>query len=129
MSTPRTGPRLLGVVVGTVIFAAVVGGGLGAVWAPLTWLWVPTMIVVGALGLVAWWAGLHAEAPVPIVPARREPRASDLASDAQRENVARQLREAHAVGRLDADELEARAARAYRARTVGQLAALIDDVP
>ncbi len=51
------------------------------------------------------------------------------ASDADRERVANFLREQHAVGRLDHDELEERLGRAYRAVTMGDLDRLIGDLP
>jgi hypothetical protein len=51
------------------------------------------------------------------------------ASDADRERVAKFLREQHAVGRLDHDELEERLERAYRAVTMGDLDRLIGDLP
>jgi hypothetical protein len=51
------------------------------------------------------------------------------ASDADRERVAKFLREQHAVGRLDHDELEERLERTYRAVTMGDLDRLIGDLP
>jgi hypothetical protein len=51
------------------------------------------------------------------------------ASDAERERVADLLREACLEGRLDADELDERLAAAYRARTRGELAPLVADLP
>jgi Domain of unknown function (DUF1707) len=51
------------------------------------------------------------------------------ASDADRERVAKFLREQHAVGRLNHDELEDRLGRAYRAVTMGDLDRLIGDLP
>jgi hypothetical protein len=51
------------------------------------------------------------------------------ASDADRERVAKFLREQHAVGRLNHDELEERLGRAYRAVTMGDLDRLIGDLP
>lgn len=51
------------------------------------------------------------------------------ASDADREQLATELR-AHAVaGRIDTDELEARVQSAYSARTLGELDALRRDLP
>jgi hypothetical protein len=51
------------------------------------------------------------------------------AGDADRERVAALLREAHAEGRLDVDELSQRLDAAFRARTFGELAALHADLP
>jgi hypothetical protein len=51
------------------------------------------------------------------------------ASDADRERVAERLRRATAEGRLSAEELEERLATALRARTYGQLDALVADLP
>jgi hypothetical protein len=51
------------------------------------------------------------------------------ASDADRERVARFLRDQHAVGRLNHEELEERLERAYRAVTMGDLDRLIGDLP
>jgi hypothetical protein len=51
------------------------------------------------------------------------------ASDAERETVVTRLREHAAAGRLDVDELEARVGDAYAARTGGDLAALLADLP
>jgi uncharacterized protein DUF1707 len=51
------------------------------------------------------------------------------ASDADRERVAKFLREQHAVGRLTHDELEERIDRAYHAVTMGDLDRLIADLP
>ena len=52
-----------------------------------------------------------------------------LAGDADRDRVAAVLREAHAEGRLDADELAERLDAAYTARTFGELAVLTRDLP
>jgi Domain of unknown function (DUF1707) len=51
------------------------------------------------------------------------------AADADRERVAKFLREQHAVGRLTHDELEERIDRAYHAVTMGDLDRLIADLP
>jgi hypothetical protein len=51
------------------------------------------------------------------------------ASDADRERVAKFLREQHSVGRLSHDELEERVDRAYHAVTMGDLDRLITDLP
>jgi len=50
-------------------------------------------------------------------------------SDPEREQVATQLREHGAKGRLDVEELEERLEAAYAARTRGDLAALVADLP
>lgn len=51
------------------------------------------------------------------------------ASDADRERIAERLRGAAAEGRLLTDELEERLAAALRARTYGELDALVADLP
>lgn len=51
------------------------------------------------------------------------------AADADRERVAKFLREQHAVGRLTHDELEERVDRTYHAVTMGDLDRLIADLP
>jgi len=51
------------------------------------------------------------------------------AADADREHVAERLRRAGAEGRLLIEELEQRMERALRARTYGELDALIADLP
>jgi len=51
------------------------------------------------------------------------------ASDAERERALRDLRAHYAAGRLDADELEERAELATRARSRGDLRALLWDLP
>jgi Domain of unknown function (DUF1707) len=56
-------------------------------------------------------------------------RAAQRAGDADREAVAGMLRNAAAEGRIDLGELEERADRAYRARTYGELDALVADLP
>ncbi|WP_399125469.1 DUF1707 domain-containing protein [Streptomyces sp. ITFR-6] len=48
------------------------------------------------------------------------------ASDADREAVVEQLREAAAEGRIDLDELDARLSQALTAKTYGELAPLTD---
>ncbi|WP_328663545.1 DUF1707 SHOCT-like domain-containing protein [Streptomyces sp. NBC_00328] len=58
----------------------------------------------------------------------REPRALRV-SDADRERVAEELREAVAEGRLDMDEFEERLEQAYRARVHADLAPLTGDLP
>lgn len=51
------------------------------------------------------------------------------ASDEQRDNVVERLRAHYASGRLTADELADRAQAAYAARTLGELDALLHDLP
>ena len=51
------------------------------------------------------------------------------ASDADRERTASLLREHHAAGRLDAAEFNDRLDRAFEARTMGDLDALLADLP
>lgn len=51
------------------------------------------------------------------------------ASDAERERVAEVLRDAVAEGRLDMPEFEQRLDAAYAARTHGELAPLVRDLP
>ncbi len=58
------------------------------------------------------------------------PRHSALrASDADRERVAERLRQATAEGRLLAEELEQRLGAALKARTYGELDAVVADLP
>ncbi len=56
-------------------------------------------------------------------------RATLRASDQDRDQVAERLRQAAAEGRLLAEELEHRLARALRARTYGELDPLVADLP
>ena len=51
------------------------------------------------------------------------------ASDADREHVAERLRHAAAEGRLLAEELEERLGRTFKARTYGELDAVVADLP
>lgn len=51
------------------------------------------------------------------------------ASDADRDSVAYQLREALAEGRLDPDEHSERLDAVYRAKTIGELVPLTEDLP
>jgi hypothetical protein len=51
------------------------------------------------------------------------------ASDADRERTVSRLREHGTAGRLDVEELEQRVGAAYAARTHGELAALVRDLP
>jgi hypothetical protein len=66
---------------------------------------------------------------LPWKPGRDHPSPRDLrASDTDRENVVRLLREAHADGRLTLDEHGERVERAYSARTLGDLSDLTGDL-
>jgi hypothetical protein len=56
-------------------------------------------------------------------------RSSLRASDADRDRVAERLRQAAAEGRILAQELEDRLATALRARTYGELDAVVADLP
>ncbi|MEV0039216.1 DUF1707 domain-containing protein [Streptomyces sp. NPDC050804] len=51
------------------------------------------------------------------------------ASDAEREQIAERLREAVAEGRLDMEEFDERLEATYKARTHGELAPLVRDLP
>jgi hypothetical protein len=66
-------------------------------------------------------------------PAAREPdwasRPDVRASDSEREEVAVALRDHGVAGRLGVDELDERLERAYGARTRGELATLLRDLP
>jgi Domain of unknown function (DUF1707) len=55
--------------------------------------------------------------------------AAQRAADADRDAVAEQLRIAAGEGRIDPWELEERLSQAYRARTYGELATLVADLP
>ncbi len=49
--------------------------------------------------------------------------------DSEREQAGDRLRRAHAEGRLDPDELQDRIDRCYEAKTLGELAELVADLP
>jgi Flp pilus assembly protein TadB len=51
------------------------------------------------------------------------------AGDADRERVAERLRKSHTEGRLDMEEFQQRLERCYQARTFGDLAELVRDLP
>jgi hypothetical protein len=51
------------------------------------------------------------------------------AGDAEREATAQRLNDAHTEGRLDAEEYHDRVDRCYSAKTVGELRALVEDLP
>ena len=51
------------------------------------------------------------------------------AADADREHTAERLRESHSEGRLDMDEFQQRLERCYQSKTVGELDALVRDLP
>ncbi|MFL6113706.1 MAG: DUF1707 domain-containing protein [Catenulispora sp.] len=57
------------------------------------------------------------------------PHGTMRASDADRDRVADALRDAYAEGRLDVDEHNERIDRAYQAKTLGELAPLLSDLP
>lgn len=57
-------------------------------------------------------------------------RNADLrAADADRERIAERLRKSHAEGRLDLGEFQERLERCYEAKTMGELDALVTDLP
>jgi Domain of unknown function (DUF1707) len=58
---------------------------------------------------------------------RRDPKVR--ASDADREAIGEILREQHAEGRLDSEEMQERIDACYRAKTVGELEQLLADLP
>ena len=64
------------------------------------------------------------QSPAPLNPAD-----AARAADADREAVADRLRIAAGDGRIDLDELDERLTQAYAAKTYGQLAALVADLP
>lgn len=51
------------------------------------------------------------------------------AGDGEREQTGERLRRAHTEGRLDLQEFQDRIDRCYSAKTYGELAALVDDLP
>jgi Domain of unknown function (DUF1707) len=51
------------------------------------------------------------------------------AADADRERIAERLRTSHAEGRLETAELQDRIERCYQAKTLGELSALVKDLP
>lgn len=67
----------------------------------------------------------HPQKPVAPV----EPHAGIRASDADRDRIADILREALALGRLDAEEHSERIDAVYRAKTMGELEPLVKDLP
>ena len=67
--------------------------------------------------------------PLPAVPAGTGVNPAWLAASADRERTVGVLRAAFTEGRLNQDELDDRVARAYAARTYGDLWALIADLP
>jgi Domain of unknown function (DUF1707) len=67
----------------------------------------------------------YADRPVP-VPAHI---AAQRAADADREAVAERLRIAAGEGRIELWELDERLGRAYTAKTYGELATLVEDLP
>ena len=74
--------------------------------------------------------GAGPSAPETAAPDSAAPERSDLrASDAERERTVDALRGHAAAGRLEPDELEERLGRALAARSRGDLAALLADLP
>jgi hypothetical protein len=67
----------------------------------------------------------HHQKPV----AHAEPGAAIRASDAERDRIADILRDALAEGRLDAEEHSERIDAVYRAKTVGELEPIVQDLP
>ncbi len=67
--------------------------------------------------------------PVPGPAGRPAPRAAQRASDADRDAVAETLRVAATEGRIDLSELEERLGQLNRAKTYGELDALVADLP
>ncbi|HZX38688.1 MAG TPA: DUF1707 domain-containing protein [Streptomyces sp.] len=67
----------------------------------------------------------HPQKPV----AHAEPGAAIRASDADRDRIADILRDALAEGRLDAEEHSERIEAVYRAKTVGELEPIVQDLP
>jgi hypothetical protein len=67
--------------------------------------------------------------PLPPVPAGTGVHPAWLAGSADRERTVGVLRAAYTEGRLTQDELDDRVARAYAARTYGDLWSLISDLP
>jgi hypothetical protein len=51
------------------------------------------------------------------------------AADADRERIAERLRDSHAEGRLDIDELQERLELCYASKTLGELRRLVNDLP
>src|SRR3984885_2304706 len=75
--------------------------------------------------------GLPSNAPVSPSPVAAtmpgDPRLR--ASDADRERTSQLLREHHGVGRLTAEEFQERLEKVFQARTLGELDALLADLP
>jgi hypothetical protein len=67
--------------------------------------------------------------PIPAVPGGTGVNPAWLAGSADRERTVGVLRAAFTEGRLNQDELDERVARAYSARTYGDLWALVADLP
>jgi len=70
--------------------------------------------------------------PAAQPPAEREPGVPDTtprASDAERNQAIDRLRAAYVEGRLDQEEFDERSGTALKARTIGQLERLFDDLP
>ncbi|WP_405527231.1 DUF1707 and DUF4190 domain-containing protein [Streptomyces canus] len=79
------------------------------------------------------WTGAHPPVarPWPAYPVPQAPPSASamLASHADRERAVDVLRAGYGEGRLEKDEFDKRVERAYGARTVGELALLVSDLP
>ena len=79
------------------------------------------------------WTGAHAPVarPWPAYPVPQAPPSASamLASHADRERAVDVLRAGYGEGRLEKGEFDKRVERAYGARTVGELALLVSDLP
>lgn len=51
------------------------------------------------------------------------------AADADRDEIGERLRRHHAEGRIDSEEFQERIDRCYQAKTLGELRALVNDLP
>jgi hypothetical protein len=76
----------------------------------------------------------HPREPAAQPPAERAPRVpapdtTPRASDAERNQAIDRLRAAYVEGRLDQEEFDERSSSALKARTIGQLERLFDDLP
>ncbi|MFJ6391858.1 DUF1707 and DUF4190 domain-containing protein [Streptomyces sp. NPDC091972] len=77
------------------------------------------------------WSGAHAPVarPWPGYAAPQPAASAMLASHADRERAVDVLRAGYGEGRLEKGEFDKRVERAYAARTVGELALLVSDLP
>lgn len=100
-------------------------------------VWVVRLVLValallGGVGIPLYLAAWLLIPPghAALDPAPMEPRAAGMrVSDAERGEVADLLSHHYADGRLDSSELEERLGRAMKAKTRGDLAGLLDDLP